>query len=125
MKKIILALTLFFVLFIFAIFSQGLKTKKIYDTKDLIGKPILEIDLNLLGNKKIFNTKELRKNNFTIINFWASWCTPCRKEHKNLVRLSKLTNLKIIGINFKDDENNAKKFYINIKNLNKKINQMK
>ena len=56
-------------LFIFAIFSQGLKTKKIYDTKDLIGKPILEIDLNLLGNKKIFNTKELRKNNFTIINF--------------------------------------------------------
>jgi|TARA_A100001037_G_scaffold253927_1_gene238799 cytochrome c biogenesis protein CcmG/thiol:disulfide interchange protein DsbE len=110
MKKIILALTLFFVLFIFAIFSQGLKTKKIYDTKDLIGKPILEIDLNLLGNKKIFNTKELRKNNFTIINFWASWCAPCRKEHKYLVKLSKNKNVKILGINFKDEKSKANAF---------------
>ena len=48
--------------------------------------------------------------NFTIINFWASWCTPCRKEHKYLVKLSKNKNVKILGINFKDEKSKANEF---------------
>ena len=44
------------------------------------------------------------------MNFWASWCAPCRKEHPNLVRLSKIKNLKLIGVNFKDEKDNARNF---------------
>ena len=44
------------------------------------------------------------------MNFWASWCGPCRKEHPNLVRLSKIKNLKLIGVNFKDEKDNARNF---------------
>ena len=51
MKKIIFALSLVLSLFIIVIFSLGLKTKKIYDTKDLIGKPISELNLNLLNEE--------------------------------------------------------------------------
>ena len=40
----------------------------------------------------------------------ASWCAPCRKEHKHLISLSKTKNLKIIGINFKDGKSKANKF---------------
>ena len=110
MRKVIFSLSLVLVLFIIVIFSLGLKTKKIYDTKDLIGKKISILDLKLLNYDKTFNTADLKKNNFTLINFWASWCAPCRKEHKHLISLSKTKNLKIFGINFKDEKSKANKF---------------
>ena len=110
MKKInyILISLLFSFLFIILYFSLG--NQRVYDTKDLIGKKISEVEINLFQSSETINTKEFIKNEFTILNFWASWCGPCRKEHPNLVRLSKIKNLKIIGINFKDDKENAKSF---------------
>ena len=81
MKKIslfIIATSLF--LIIYVLFSS-LKIDKVYDTKNLVGKPIPELDLKLLNETKTFNTKEINKNNFTLINFFSSWCAPCRQEH--------------------------------------------
>ena len=120
MKKKIIIIISCFALFVILVFSQGLKSNKIYDTKDLIGKSITEIDLELLNENKKFNTKDLSKNNFTLINFWASWCAPCRKEHKHLLELSK--NIKILGINFKDEKSKANKF-IKDNILQFKVNQ--
>ena len=110
MKKInyIIVSILFSFLFIILYFSLG--NQRVYDTKDLIGKKISEVEINLFQSSGTINTKEFIKNEFTILNFWASWCGPCRKEHPNLVRLSRIKNLKIIGINFKDDKENAKSF---------------
>ena len=45
-----------------------------------------------------------------MINFWASWCAPCRVEHPVLIRLSEEKNMKIVGVNFKDKKEQAKKF---------------
>ena len=110
MKKIslyIIATSLF--LIIYVLFSS-LKIDKVYDTKNLVGKPIPELDLKLLNETKTFNTKEINKNNFTLINFFSSWCAPCRQEHKYLIELKKNNNLKIIGINFKDEKAKANEF---------------
>lgn len=109
MRKIILLLTIVLISLIIVILFLGLKTKKIYDTKDIIGKPISKLELKILNENNNFNTADLRKNNFTLINFWASWCAPCKKEHKHLISLKK-KNIKILGINFKDKTSNANEF---------------
>ena len=110
MKKIyLLIISAFLFVIIFILFSS-LKIDKVYDTKNLIGKPIPELDLSLLNEEKKFNTKAVSKNNFTLINFFASWCAPCRKEHKYLIELKNNENLKIIGINFKDEKIKANEF---------------
>ena len=43
--------------------------------------------------------KHLINNNYILINFWSSWCAPCRKEHTLLMKLSKEKNLKLFGVN--------------------------
>ena len=110
MKKIyyIIISVLFSLLFIVLYLSLG--NEKIYNTQDLVGKKISEVEINLFHSNETFNTKELTNNEFTILNFWASWCAPCRKEHPNLVRLSKIKNIKLVGVNFKDNLENAKNF---------------
>ena len=69
---------------------------------------------NLRG--KILKIDDLKKNDFTLINFWASWCAPCKVEHPILMRLSKSKKLKILGVNFKDKDKQAKKFLSDLGN---------
>lgn len=97
-------------LFMLAVFFLGLGNNKIYDTKNLTGKKISKFELFDLDEKKLISNKELSKNNYTLINLWASWCAPCREEHKYLLSLKKNFNLKILGINFKDDRKNALRY---------------
>ena len=74
-----------------------------------------------LNNKK---TLEEFKNNISLINFWATWCAPCKEEMPSLDLLknnSNLDNLKIFPINVgQESEEKAIKFFkdLKIKNLN-------
>ena len=96
--------------FLFIILYSSLDNERVYNTKDLIGKKISQVEINLFQSNETINTKEFINNEFTILNFLASWCAPCRKEHPNLVRLSKIKNIKLVGVNFKDNVENAKNF---------------
>ena len=50
------------------------------------------------------------ENKIYLLNLWASWCAPCRIEHPILMQLSNNPSVRIIGLNYKDDLTNAKKF---------------
>ena len=108
-SKIIIFSLVIFSLFIF---WQGLKKNNNYDTKNLIGSRISKFQLIEINNiNQYISEEDLKKNKFTLINFFASWCAPCRTEHKYLLNLSnKNKDVKIIGINFKDKKNNANSF---------------
>jgi cytochrome c biogenesis protein CcmG, thiol:disulfide interchange protein DsbE len=50
------------------------------------------------------------KGAVTVVNVWASWCVPCRDEAPLLMQLSQDQRLRVIGINYKDEAENARRF---------------
>ncbi|MCA1442026.1 DsbE family thiol:disulfide interchange protein [Ensifer sp. IC4062] len=50
------------------------------------------------------------KGKLTLVNVWASWCVPCRQEHPIILQLSKDPRLTVVGINYKDQNENALRF---------------
>ena len=98
------------------VFFIGLNKETNYDTNSLIGKKISNINLEYFDENKFYTDDDLKKNNYTLINFWASWCSPCRDEHPLIIQLSKEKNLKLLGINFKDKKKQAILFLNNLGN---------
>jgi cytochrome c biogenesis protein CcmG/thiol:disulfide interchange protein DsbE len=50
------------------------------------------------------------KGKVSVVNVWASWCVPCHDEAPLLTELGKDKRLQIVGINYKDSPDNARRF---------------
>jgi len=46
----------------------------------------------------------------SVVNVWASWCVPCHDEAPLLMELARDQRLRVVGINYKDDADNARRF---------------
>ena len=56
----------------------------------------------LLKNKTFISSKEFRGETI-LVNFFATWCKPCRDEHIYIKRFSNENKIRVIGINYKDN----------------------
>jgi len=110
MQKIIKIIILFIFLFVISIFYISLTRDTNYNTSSLIDKDTPEFKIISFDETSFFTRDDIKKNNYTLINFWASWCAPCKIEHPILMKLSQTQNLVILGVNFKDKESQAKTF---------------
>jgi cytochrome c biogenesis protein CcmG/thiol:disulfide interchange protein DsbE len=110
MQNIIKISIFIIIIFIIGVFFMGLNKDTNYKTNFLTGKKISNISLEYFDENKFYKEEDLKRNNYTLINFWASWCLPCRQEHSLLIQLSKEKNLKLLGVNFKDKKKQAKTF---------------
>jgi cytochrome c biogenesis protein CcmG, thiol:disulfide interchange protein DsbE len=50
------------------------------------------------------------KGEVTVFNVWASWCVPCRDEAPLLLALATDRRIRVVGINYKDQPDNARRF---------------
>ena len=115
----------YLVLFIYLISSSGSYSIERPDINNLI----IHKEKKTIGNVEFFNSKRIKvglenyKKNLIIINFWATWCAPCKKEMPHLNQLlsdSKFKDIKVIPINIADEKlERSKKFFeeLNINNL--------
>ena len=62
-----------------------------------------------------FDSSVLTQPGVKIVNYWASWCAPCRAEHPTLVALAE-SGLPVYGINYRDDPAKATAFLAELGN---------
>ena len=115
----------YLVLFIYLISSSSSYSIEPKDIKNLI----IHKEKKKIEKVEFFNSKKKKivlndyKSKLVIINFWATWCAPCKEEMPHLDKLkskSKFQDIEILPINIADEELiKSKEFFdeINIKNL--------
>ena len=116
----------FFVLLVVLFIPNIVNSKELNGLKNLViyedQKKISEISFKNEKDKDVSLSEY--ENKLLFVNFWATWCEPCKEEMPSLQNLqnnSKFKNLKILPINIgQEDKNSIKKFFSDI-NLAKKF----
>jgi cytochrome c biogenesis protein CcmG/thiol:disulfide interchange protein DsbE len=81
----------------------------------LIGSVVPVTEPAPLGGLPVLDQAALLDGEIKLVNFFASWCAPCRVEHPNLMALGD-EGLPIYGINYKDDPDKALAFLAELGN---------
>ena len=84
----------------------------------LIGAKVPGFDLPPLANLRDregrpvpgLSSSVLARGRVSVANVWASWCAPCREEHPILVSLAARPEIQLVGIDYKDKADNARRF---------------
>ncbi len=108
MKRFLWPLAIFVLLVGFL--AAGLQLNPREVPSPLVGKlaPAFELPLLLQPGKR-FAPGDMR-GKVWLLNVWASWCAACRDEHPLLVDLSKQGVLPVIGLNYKDNGEDAQRW---------------
>ena len=95
-----------FVLFL-SLLGAGLMLNPRELPSALVGKAVPDFELPMLiGNRLTVSPSDFRQQVW-VLNVWASWCVACQSEHDVLLRQKLPENVPLVGLNYKDDTQNA------------------
>ena len=104
-NKHYLPIIIFFL--IIPIFYIGLDRNKSELPSPLIGKKMPKFSLPSLQNSNHIIDNSNFDYEIFLLNVWATWCSGCLEEHPFLMQLSKSNQIPIIGLNWRDNKNDA------------------
>ena len=70
---------------------------------NLLEKKVPNFESESLLKNHIFDSSKEFNDEITLVNFFATWCKPCKEEHVYIERFAEEEKIKIIGINYKDN----------------------
>lgn len=68
----------------------------------LLDKPFPEFSATVLGEPGRTVTRADLIGAPVLVNVWATWCPTCKAEHEELMQIDALTDLRLVGVNYKD-----------------------
>ena len=71
-----------------------------------VGRPAPALPITGLPGLPVLTDADLRTGQVTVVNFWATWCPPCRAEHPVLLEMA-ARGVRVAGINIMDDDTKA------------------
>ena len=83
---------------------------------NLLDKNIPKFETESLLRKERFISSKEFGNEIILVNFFATWCLPCRDEHIYIKRFSNEKGIRVIGINYKDNPKKAIQWLKNLGN---------
>lgn len=71
------------------------------------------VSLEVMPGRDLFTDGMLREGEVSLVNFWASWCPPCRAEHPLLKELA-AEGIPVLGVNYRDQPDRAEDFLVEL-----------
>ena len=108
MMRALLPLGLFLLLGI--AFAIGLTKDPRRMTSELIDKPFPQFSLTELYDESEVLTEDVMRGQVSLINVFGSWCVACNVEHPVLMDIAKNNEVRLIGMDWRDERDKAKRW---------------
>ena len=108
-KSLFIPLVAFLIMTIFLGFGFQLENAKILPSA-LIDKPLPNFQLRDLESGEILRSASDLVGEVALVNVWGTWCPNCVVEDPELLKISREQNIKIFGVNYRDNDLEAKKW---------------
>ena len=107
MNRFLLPLTAFALLLVVLIVGLRHAPQKNIIPSPLIGKSAPQFSLNNLLDSSSPVDAQLLRGHWSLVNVWGTWCFECRAEHEALLQIKREGQIPIIGIDWKDQDEDA------------------